>query len=402
MSNSRFIAWAIWIIASIFYAYQYILRVLPNILMDDIMQQFDIDAAVFGQFSGVYYLGYSLLHLPIGMMLDHYGPRKIMTGCILLTVIGLLPMIFSDYWIHPIIGRILIGIGSSAAILGAFKIIRITFSEAHFSRMLSFTVTIGLLGAIYGGAPVAYMNETLGYKAVIETFAMLGVALAIVTYYIVPNMEKVNNATILSEIKEVLTNKNVLMTCISAGLMVGPIEGFSDVWGTSFFKQVYGFNNDISAKLPSMMFIGMCFGAPILSFIAEKTDRYLATIISAGLIMALAFISLLVTKLNVNVISISLIIVGVCSAFQILAIYKASTYVEDHVVGLTTAVANMIIMIFGYFFHSIIGFVIKSNSTNDVSEAFTYGISIIPIALIIGAIGFMLLPPRKNKKQISY
>lgn len=391
MSNSRLIAWTIWIIASIFYAYQYILRVMPSILMEDIMQKFNIDAAVFGQFSGVYYLGYSLMHLPIGIMLDHYGPKKVMTGCILLTIIGLLPIIFADHWVYPIIGRVLIGIGSSAAILGTFKIIRMSFSEAHFSRMLSFSVTIGLIGAIYGGAPVALLNETFGYKTVVEIFAAIGLILAVITYFIVPDMERENKATVLSEIKEVLTNKKVIMTCVFAGLMVGPIEGFADIWGPAFFKQVYQLDNNLASSLPSTIFIGMCFGAPVLSLIAEKTNNYLGTIISAGIVMSLVFLGLVFYKLSNTTISISLVIVGVCCAYQILAIYKASTYVPDHVVGLTTAIANMIIMIFGYFFHSIIGFVVKLYSSTDPAIAFSYGIGVIPTTLIIGSIGFMLL-----------
>lgn len=392
MSNSRFIAWAIWVIVSVFYAYQYILRVMPSILMNDIMQRFNIDTAVFGQFSGVYYLGYSLMHLPIGIMLDHYGPRKVMTGCILLTIVGMLPIIFSEHWTYPIIGRILIGIGSSAAILGAFKIIRLTFSEAHFSRMLSFSVTIGLIGAIYGGAPVAYMNKNLGYQVVIEIFAVIGLILAALTYLIVPEIEKENSkASVLLEIKQVLTNKKVIMTCIFAGLMVGPLEGFADVWGAEFFRKVYNFDNNVASSLPSMIFIGMCFGAPVLSLIAEKTNNYIGTIVFAGIAMATIFTILIFNKLSTNAISFSFIIVGICCAYQILAIYKASTYVADNVVGLTTAIANMIIMIFGYFFHSIIGIIIKMNSIENASQAFVYGIGIIPVALLLGSVGFITL-----------
>ena len=70
MVYPRIVAWSIWMAASLFYAYQYILRVMPNIMMNDITQQFNIDATAFGQFSGIYYLGYSLMHLPIGIMLD--------------------------------------------------------------------------------------------------------------------------------------------------------------------------------------------------------------------------------------------------------------------------------------------------------------------------------------------
>lgn len=391
MSTSRIIAWTVWITASIFYAYQYVLRVMPNIMLDDIMLQFNFTAATFGQFSGIYYIGYSLMHLPIGIMLDRYGPRKVMTACILMTVIGLLPLIFAESWMYPIIGRALIGIGSSAAILGTFKIIRMTFKEAHFTRMLSFSVTIGLLGAMYGGAPVSYMCETLGYQKVVEIFAIIGVGLALLTYLIVPNITAEHTTSIRADLKQVFGNSKVIWLCSLAGLMVGPLEGFSDVWGTAFFKNVYGFDNTIAASLPSMIFIGMCFGGPILSFISERTGNYLGTITGTAIIMAVIFIAMILGNMATSHISIGLIIVGICCAYQILAIYKASTYVEEQVAGLTTAVANMIIMIFGYGFHSVIGFVIKAMGGPGTQNAFIAGISVIPITLIISLIGLSIL-----------
>src|SRR5690348_3965634 len=268
MSNSRIVAWFVWVIASIFYAYQYVLRVMPNIMMDDIMQRFHIDATVFGQFSGIYYLGYSLMHLPIGIMLDRFGPRKVMTVCILLPVVGLLPLIFSENWYYPLVGRALIGVGSSAAILGTFKIIRMTFKEQYFSRMLSLSVMIGLIGAVYGGGPVSYMAQTMGYKVVIEIFIVIGLLLAAVTYFIVPDEKPTHHSSVLSNIKTVFTNKKVIIFCCFAGLMLGPLEGFSDVWGSGFLKQVYGLTPSTASYLPSMIFIGMCFGSPILSLIA--------------------------------------------------------------------------------------------------------------------------------------
>lgn len=390
MSTSRFIAWSTWMAASIFYAYQYILRVMPNIMLGDIMHQFNIDAATFGQFSGVYYIGYSLMHLPIGIILDRYGPRKVMTGCTLLTVIGLLPIIFTTSWIYPIVGRVLIGIGSSAAILGTFKIIRMTFQEKHFTRMLSFSVTIGLIGAIYGGGPLSYMCTNFGYQVVVKILAATGIVLAIATYFVVPEIENKKPSTIISDIKEVLGNNRVIYTCLFAGLMVGPLEGFADVWSTEFFKQVYVLDPTLASSLPSMIFIGMCFGAPVLSLIAEKTN-YLATIISAGIMMTISFFVLLVWQLATSIIGFSFVLVGMCCAYQILAIYKASTYVSDRVAGLTTAVANMIIMIFGYAFHTIIGSIIHIMGGTSSPRAFIYGVAVVPIALSFGVIGFIIL-----------
>jgi len=281
--------------------------------------------------------------------------------------------------------------GSSAAILGVFKIIRMAFSESRFPRMLSLSVTIGLIGAIYGGGPMSYMRETLGYHSVIEIFALAGVVLALVTYWIVPNVEHAQQTTVSSDIKEVFSNSRVMWTCLFAGLMVGPLEGFADVWGTAYLKQVYGFDKAIAASLPSMIFIGMCFGAPILSLIADKFGSYLGTIIGAGGVMALSFISMLVWKMPSGVLHFTLILVGICCAYQILAIYKASTYVPEHVAGLTTAVANMVIMIFGYAFHTLIGTVINVMGGPNASHAFACGIAVIPVALFIGIGGYTLL-----------
>lgn len=391
MSASRVVAWFVWIIVSIFYAYQYVLRVMPNIMLDDITRQFHIDATVFGQFSGIYYIGYSLMHLPIGIMLDRFGPRKVMTGCILLTVIGLLPILFSDNWIYPIIGRAMIGIGSSAAILGTFKIIRMTFKEQHFPRMLSLSVMIGLIGAVYGGGPVSYMCQLMGYKMVVEIFVGIGILLAGMTYLIVPDAQPTHQASVVSNIKTVFRNNNVIMLCCFAGLMLGPLEGFSDVWGSGFLKMAYGLNTTTANYLPSMIYIGMCFGAPVLSLIAEKTGHYLGTIIASGIVMFLIFALLIGGILTVPGITISFILVGVCCAYQILAIYKASTYVPDSLAGLTTAIANMIIMIFGYGFHSVIGYVVNIYGGTQAARAFVYGIGVIPVTLAIGVMGFLFL-----------
>lgn len=391
MSASRITAWCVWIIVSIFYAFQYVLRVMPNIMMADITAQFHIDAAVFGQFSGIYYIGYSLMHLPIGIMLDRFGPKKVMTGCILLTVIGLLPIIFAEHWIYPLLGRALIGIGSSAAILGTFKIIRMTFQEKYFPRMLSLSVMIGLIGAVYGGGPVSYMCHALGYKTVVEIFIILGMFLAGITYIIVPDSKEAAQDTVVANIKAVFTNSKVIMLCCFAGLMLGPLEGFADVWGSGFLKQTYGLDPTVANYLPSMIFIGMCFGAPVLSLIAEKTGYYMGTIIAAGMVMCLTFIALIAGVLTISTITISFILVGMCCSYQILAIYKASTYVPDHLAGLTTAVANMIIMSFGYGFHSIIGYVVKAHGGTHVASAFTYGVSVIPVTLALGVTGFIFL-----------
>lgn len=398
-SPSRIAAWSLLFIASLFYAYQYILRVMPNIMLSDITEQFNMGAATFGQFSGIYYIGYSLIHLPVGIMLDRYGPKKVMSGAILLSVAGLTPLIFASHWAYPIAGRLLIGVGSSAAILGVFKIIRMSFEEKLFPKMLSIAVTIGLIGAVYGGGPVSYMRELLGYQAVVQAIALVGILLALATYLMIPRLKEPAKAPLLANIKEVVSNKKVIYICLFAGLMVGPLEGFADVWATLFLKQAKGFNANLAATMPSMIFIGMCFGSPILNFIADKTKSYLGTIVGAGITMALFFLLLLASSFSSFIVSASFILIGVCCSYQILAIYKASTYVREEVAGLTTAMANMIIMLFGYLFHALIGSTVNAMGGLDAPYALEAGIAVIPFALFLGTVGFIWISLTEKKLQ---
>lgn len=403
------VAWFVWFLASFFYAYQYILRVLPNIMMPDIMQKYHIDAGVFGQYSGLYYLGYAGMHIPLGLMLDKFGPKKVLPVCMILTVLGIIPLLLSESWVFPILGRFLIGIGSSAAILGVFKVVRMTFTEQRFTRMLGFSVTIGLLGAIYGGQPVNFMLKTFGYESVLKMIALLGVCLAFITYWIVPAIEKPSeNTSVWQDIKAVFQNKQVLTICLLAGLMVGPLEGFADVWGKQYLITSYGLSDSLASTMPSLIFLGMCVGSTLMSLLAEKTKAYFEIIILSALGMGGMFALLLLGLFSVSYMSIAFIFVGILCAYQILAIYKASTYVPDHLVSLTTAVANMIIMTFGYFFHSVIGKMMSlfwdgavyNNTPLYNAESFTYGLSVIPIALIIAAFGFMVFYVRDKQKGL--
>jgi predicted MFS family arabinose efflux permease len=392
-----------WLTASVFYAYQYILRVMPSALLEDIMRQFNMNATIFGQFSGVYYIGYSLMHIPLGIMLDRYGPKKIVPFCVLLSSMGALPLIFGEEWILPTVGRLITGIGSSAAILGLFKIIRMAFDEQRFTKMLSFSVTIGIAGAIYGGAPVRYMCEIFGYRCAVGIIIAVGIALAVVAHFAISDMEKNANTnsddqSMFSDLRDVLTNSKVIIICISSGLMVGPLEGFADIWGAKFLNQCYGVEVSMANYLTSLIFIGMCCGAPVLNFIAEKIG-YIQSIIFSAIVMFLMFVLLLAGVFNTTTMVICFVIIGVCSAYQILAIYKASTYVSQNTANLATAIANMIIMIFGYIFHGTIGSVINSFSNYDMSMALCYGIAVVPVGLLLGAIGFSTISRSDAKSR---
>lgn len=401
LSLSPYQAWSMWAVASLFYAYQYVLRVLPNVIMSELLGHFNTNAMEFGQFAGLYYLGYTLMHIPLAIWLDRKNPKFIIPICILATVAGIVPLLVSDTIIAANIGRFIMGIGSSGAILGVFKVIRLGFPESHFNRMLGLSVTVGLVGALYGGLPIKTLLETTHWQTIVLYFCWIGGLLAILAYIAIPSKYKpiISTHNMIDDIIQVLKNKNVLTVCICAGLMLGPLEGFADVWGAGFLQSVYQIAPAKAAGISSLMFLGMLFGAPGLTYMADRLKAHIKIIIGAALFMGTVFLVMLYGFGSPELLSVLFTAVGVACAYQIIAIYVASTYVRERHVSITTALANMIIMTFGYFFHSIIGAMMGSHQSggNFSHEQYQYGLSVIPVCLFIASIGFMLqLKKRKS------
>ena len=405
-------SWFAWIAATAFYAFQYVLRVSPGIMMEDIRLKFEVDASQFGIFSGAYYLGYAIVHLPIGILLDRIGPRVIISSSILLAVLGIMPLIYSNNWIMAVIGRFLLGAGSSTAILGVFKVIRMNFPAHKFATILGISVTLGVLGAIYGGRPIHNYIANHGWLTVLNGLSCVGVGLAVVVFFTVPNykiVEKKHKGNIFQDLKYAFSTRFVVATSVLGALMIGPLEGFADVWGTSFLVHSYQLDQATASLLPSLIFLGMCVGSPLLAYLGEKTNKFQEIINICALGMAILFCLLLVLKLELLLLNLVFLAIGVMCAYQVLVIHLNSLRVSAEHAGVVTAFTNMVIMSFGYIFHFGIGKLMtlfwEGHCINGIASyssiTFTKGLSIIPIALLIAYAGFKIMDRHPQIKKIG-
>ncbi len=393
-------AWIAWSIVTFFYAFQYVLRVFPSIMIDDIRLKYALDAQQFGDFSGAYYLGYAIMHIPVGLLLDHKSPRWIVALSMGLCSIGILPLFLSDSWELAVAGRFLLGAGSSTAILGVFKIIRLNFPTNKTGTMLGFSVMVGLIGAIYGGGPVQDLVSILGWQQVLYGFTIFGFILAFITLFFIPKRTKPRESTatgsIAKDLRIAFKTPYVLSTAFLAALMVGPNEGFADVWGTPFFTHVYNFPKEIASYLPSLIFFGMGFGAPFLAYIGDRTNAHKKIVKFSALIMGVLFVFLLKGNVSLTGSKISLFVIGIFCAYQVLVMHINGMRVEAKYSGIVTAITNMIIMSFGYVFHHFIGRTVNDSWAGEVidnvriypMEAYTNGLMIIPAGLFLAFIGF--------------
>ncbi len=357
--SNNFNYFIIWALVTLFYCYQYVLRLLPNVIMPELMKKFSIGANEFGDFAGIYYIGYILMQIPIGVLLGRFGAKKILPISILIAAFGILPMGMKTSWELVIFGRLLIGIGASAAIVGAFQIFREIFPN-RFAQMIGSFVCVGLLTAIYISKPLSNVSQDIGFEEMVYIIFIAGIVLSALTFIALPRSKVSRSENIVSEIINILTSYKVIIMSILAGLMVAPLEGFADAWGTAFMRMVYDLDRQTSDSIVGTILTGMCIGSIIVPYIADKTRKYYGVTIASGVIMAICFGFMLTGYPSKMALYLLCLMIGVCCAYQIVIISHISTFVKLPLSGMASAVSNMIIMAFGFIFHKTIAAVIES------------------------------------------
>ncbi|WP_316354250.1 MFS transporter [Candidatus Trichorickettsia mobilis] len=389
------------VISTKFFTYQFILRLWPGLMMQQIMQQFMIDATEFGLLASCYYYGYAAMQIPVAMALDRYSPRYVVFLSALVCGIAAATLSYTENWYIALISRCCIGAGSAVGFLGTSKVVSQWFGSEQYARMIGFSFTIGLMGAIYGGKPVSIMVTSLGWYKVSIILSSVAVIIGILTYLflraptIATNLTEPTTLLQIRDFKKLINSPVMWILAIANLLMVGSLEGFADVWGVPYLMTTYHIAKGEAAELISFIFLGMLVGGPVLALCAKKLGNYLV-ISLCGMIMAVIFAQLLWlsnSEISLLLLRCLFVIIGIMCCYQVLIFAIGCELVEAKLLGVTVAFLNCINMLGGVFFHTSIGFIMDLFWTGKMQddlriysiESYSYALSVIPLCALIGA-----------------
>ena len=403
MQNSQVksLSYFMWLLATLFFSFQFILRLWPGLMMDNISLQFGISATGFGLLASVYYWGYALMQIPLAIMLDRFGPKYLLF--ISATICGLASILFSyaDNLYIALFSRFLIGVGSAAGFLTVSKVISQWFPKNRYSQMVGFSFALGLAGAVYGGRPVNNLVETSGYFNVSIGLGVTSIIIGLLALLLLRNKgrhEGVETEAIkLTDLVTLLTSPAICLLALANLLMVGSLEGFADVWGVNYLMSAHGLEKGDAAGITSFIFIGMVFGGPVLAYIGNYFGNY-KTIICCGVGMAAISCIIFYAGLEYNYYLFAFIFtfIGILCCYQVLIFSVGHDLVDARLLGIIIAFLNCVNMLGGSFFHSIIGKLMdvfwlgefNNDGTTRLYEVinYSYALSIIPICSISGAL----------------
>jgi MFS family permease len=389
-----------WLFPLMFFTYQFILRLWPGLMMQQIMEQFSIDARHFGLIAAFYYYGYASMQIPVALLLDKYGARYILFIFAVLCGVATLLFTYSNNWYLACVSRFLVGAGSAVGFLSISKVVSEWFPDTQYSKMIGFSFSVGLMGAVYGGKPVSVLIETYYWKNVALTLALIAIIIGCGSFVILrqgrtlktnkPNNPAFNRV----HFKAILSSLTLWLLAFANFLMVGALEGFSDVWGIPYLMTAYSITKSNAAQLISFVFLGMLFGGPILALFSKKWGNY-TVITLCGFGMAIAFCALLLSK-NYHwwYLASLLFSIGVMCCYQVIVFAAGAQLAKSHYLGITIAFLNCINMLGGSFFHTAIGKIVDISWTGSYSgegikqynlASYQLALMLIPVCATIGA-----------------
>ncbi len=287
-------------LGTLFFAYAFVQRVSPSVMTGELMRDFAVGGAALGSLSAFYFYAYASIQLPVGMLTDRFGPRKLMSFAAALCALATLVFAHSETLLMASLGRALIGATVAFAFVGTLAIASYWFRPERFAMLAGVLQSVGMCGAIFGQAPLRQLVEALDWRGSMYLLAAAGVLLALLLFYLVPmrspaQREVGARTSAFAGLHAIAGNPQTWICALIGFGMASSMLGFGGLWGVPWLQSVHGFTPTHAAATTSMIFVGWAIFSPFMGWISDRIGRR-NPVLLAGALVALAALAILLNR----------------------------------------------------------------------------------------------------------
>lgn len=337
-------------------------------MVTDLRQEFKLTAEEFSSLGAFYLYAYSLLQIPLGILMDHLGVRRTVLGSIVLCVAGGFMLGGAeDLWAVQL-SRIMVGAGSACAFMAGLKVAADWLPAGKRGFLIGSTLTFGTIGALTAGKPQVWLIDAIGWRETVFSTAYLGLAIFIIVLLLLRLPKEDIHASasyqptlLLKQVWNILKNRQVMIYAVLAIGLYAPLSVLADLWGTAFLMQKYGLERGDAAQTSMLMYLGLALGSLLLPWLSEKYQVLNTAIRLCGLAILLAFSFILLgPNLGLATLSLVLILLGIFCGAEMMCFTGAVHYTTRENSGMTIGVVNTLNMLGGALLQQGIGWVLDN------------------------------------------
>ena len=239
--------------------------------------EFDLTAGNLGLLAGGYFIGFSLMQIPVGYLLDKYGPKKVVAYLLLIALIGTISFAFAKSFTGLFVSRIFIGVGVSACMMGPLTGYRVWFAEKYQQRANSWMLMVANIGFVSSTLPVQILLPYIGWRWIFILVAILILFSLILIFLLIPNWEQKESTSIKSEkesLSQIWKNKFFISMIPLAFINYGGIQAIQTLWAGPWMLNITGYTPLQSATGLFWINITMLISYFIWGYILPKISEY--------------------------------------------------------------------------------------------------------------------------------
>lgn len=423
------VGWLICGLGAIFYSYEYFLRISPSVMETSLREHFNLSATGFGLLSAYYHYAYVPMQLPVGVLMDRFGPRRLLTLACLICVIG--TFMFADTFLFAVAaaGRFMVGLGSAFAFVGVLKLATIWLPENKLAMVAGLATALGTIGAMIGDNLLGYMVTLVGWQKTVNFTAVFGVGLIFILWFGIRDHKRHQEelgGTISSFRKSmvdlgiIIRNKQIWINGAYGCLVYLPTTVFAELWGIPYLRHAQGLTPSAASLCNSVLFLGFTIGAPLMGYISDKIKRRKLPMMFGATGAAIVMMLILyVPGLSSTHLSILMFVLGLLYSVQSIVFAVGREVSPNEAAGTAIAMTNMIVMLGAMLLQPLVGRLldwsllkreaamsVQSISADSLQQLYTaadyrFALTIIPVGIVIAVILTFFLRETYAKADIN-
>lgn len=366
IKNNKYtvVAWLICALGAVFYSYEYFLRISPSVMEHSLRLHFNLSATGFGLLAAFYHYAYVPMQLPVGVLMDRFGPRRLLSVACLICVAG--TFMFADTTLFGVAaaGRFLVGLGSAFAFVGVLKLATIWLPEDKLALVAGLATALGTIGAMLGDNLLAKMVKVMGWQHTVNLSAMFGLVLVVIMWYGIRDQKRYDkDAGTIDSFKKnmidlgiIVRNKQIWINGMYGCLVYLPITVIAELWGIPYLRHAHALTNTTAGFSNSLLFLGFTIGAPLMGFISDKLKRRKLPMMIGAAVAAIVVMSILfIPGLTATSLQPLMFLLGLSCSVQSIVFAVGREVSPKEAAGTAIAMTNMIVMIGAMFLQPSVG-----------------------------------------------
>jgi len=259
------------------YLMSYLLRAVNAVVAPELVKDFGLGPAELGLLTAAYLLAFCAFQLPLGVLLDRFGPRRVQTVLLLISAAGCALFAFAPGFAVLFAARALIGLGFSAGLMASYKASSLWVPRERRSLANAAIMSMGALGLVVATEPTALLTAAVGWRHVFLIFAALIVAASLFIFTAAP--EEKSDAPVTSfgqqwgELLNIMKLPLFRRVAPLLGLTAGIPIAYQTLWAGPWYRDVMGLAPFDVARHLFWMAVAFMFGILIVGVVADRLQQ---------------------------------------------------------------------------------------------------------------------------------